>query len=472
MRENKINSVCAKEICEALGFEVIGPDHSLTIDWKMDSRLVEDGNGFLAIKGAKVDAHDFIPDVIARGVSVIVAEKNRHDYITEIANKNPKVSFILVDESTHGFACIAKAYLEIVKPLVVAITGSVGKTTTRELCLAVACSKYKTYGAKKSYNTLLGTSFTIMSMPSDTEVLILEFGTNHFGEIQELADYFNPNVAIITEIADAHLETFKTRDGVLKEKTCILSHKENLKAVIYNKDNEHLRSYFENNSYSCPIYSVGKSGNCRIGEEIYLNVSPQKTSCDYEIDGQKIVLESPLFGVQHTKNMALALSLGCFLRIDLPTIKKSLSSMVVLEGRGIIYSLRNNCYLIDEAYNSNPTSCGVAIQNLLHGAQGKAVQYKTCAILGGMRELGEKTKSSHQYIIDMLASVDYVYLLGEEWKECNINGLKSVELHNSLDTLRQLVKEKVQNFDNTIVLIKGSNSYGLCNVVNDIKERI
>lgn len=473
MCENNIKDICAGDISKTLGFEIIGPNASLAIEWKMDNRVVEKGNGFLAIKGAKVDAHEFIPDAIAKGAAVIVAEKNRRSYIAEIAEKNPNVTFILVNESIHGFAKIARSYLEIIRPTVVAITGSVGKTTTRELCLVVASSKYKTYGAKKSYNTLLGTSITIMSMPQDTEVLVLEFGTNHFGEIKELADYFCPDVAIITEIADAHLETFKTRDGVLKEKTCILSHEDKLKAIIYNGQNEHLRGYFYKKSYSCPVYAVGQDGNCTIGDEICLTLSPQKTFCNYKINGLEVTLESSLFGVQHTKNMALALCLGSFLKIDISAIKIALASMTVLEGRGLIYPLPNNCYLIDEAYNSNPTSCEVAIKNLLYASHGKVTQFKTCTILGGMRELGEKTEASHQYIVDMLINVDYVYLLGDEWKNCDVSKLQCVKMYDSLDTLRHAIKDLLNNnLVDTIILVKGSNSYGLCNAVNDIKERV
>ncbi|MDO4218716.1 MAG: UDP-N-acetylmuramoyl-tripeptide--D-alanyl-D-alanine ligase [Synergistaceae bacterium] len=468
MCENNIKKICAKEICESLGFEVVGPDTSLILEWNADNRVIEKGNGFIAIKGAKVDGHDFIADAIASGASVIVAEKNKREYVAELASKNSNVTFILVNESIHDFACIAKAYLEIIKPIVVAITGSVGKTTTKELCLTVAGCKYRTYGTKVNRNTLLGTSLTIMSMPNDTEVLVLEFGTNHFGEIQELADYFPPDIAIITEIADAHLEAFKSRDGVLKEKTCILSHKEKLKTIIYNKDNEHLRFYFDNNSYSCPIYAVGKNGNCKINEKISLTVSPQKTSCNCEIEGQNVVLESSLFGVQHIKNMAFALCLGHFFKIDLQSVKEALASMAVLEGRGRIYPLKNHCYLIDEAYNSNPTSCEMAIKNMLYGAIGENTRFKTCAVLGGMRELGEKADSSHQYIIDKLTDIDYIYLLGEEWKNCNLCNLRYVEFCDSLDTLKQAVCNLVKKLENTIVLVKGSNSYGLCNVVNDI----
>ena len=471
MCEDNIKKLYARPFCTPLGFEVLGADSCIVTDWRSDNRDVTQGDGFVAIRGARTDGHDFIPDAIKRGASIILAEKRKRDLVANLAEQNPDVCFVLVDESIHDFATIAKCYLASVKPLLVAITGSVGKTTTKELCLAVAHSQYNTYGTSGNRNTLIGNSLTIMSMTPNTEVLVLEFGTNHFGEIAEMCDYFTPDVAVLTEVAGAHLEEFKSCYGVLKEKASILNHKDKLKCVIYNKENEYLAEYFDKNFFTCPVYAVGKGGNCCVGDDVKLSISPQGTSCDYEINGQKVALESQLFGVQHTRNMALALSLGKFLEIDTEKIKNAIAEMPVLKGRGVIHTLKNNCFLIDEAYNSNPSSCGAAIDNLLLSSRSNESKFKTCAILGGMRELGSETQTLHQFIIDKLTSLDLVYLLGAEWQGCDTSKLKCVRLFASLEDLEEEVKKVQENLTDTILLVKGSNSYGLASIVNMIKER-
>ena len=195
-----------------------GPDVRLCRPWKSDSRDVGPGDAFVALRGEKTDGHLYVHNAMERGAKLLLVDISR---VEELMLDEPEfsgVSVIAVQDTATALPVIARDYLKRVSPRLTGITGSVGKTTTRELTVSLLKTEKKVHSAIRSFNTVVGCSLTILAMAEDTEVLVLEFGTNHFGEIREMVSLFPPETAVITEVAPAHLEGFENIEGVLRAK--------------------------------------------------------------------------------------------------------------------------------------------------------------------------------------------------------------------------------------------------------------
>ncbi|HAH68881.1 MAG TPA: UDP-N-acetylmuramoyl-tripeptide--D-alanyl-D-alanine ligase, partial [Synergistaceae bacterium] len=243
-----------------------------------------------------------------RGAKLLLVDISR---VEELMLDEPEfsgVSVIAVQDTATALPVIARDYLKRVSPRLTGITGSVGKTTTRELTVSLLKTEKKVHSAIKSFNTVVGCSLTILAMAEDTEVLVLEFGTNHFGEIREMVSLFPPETAVITEVAPAHLEGFENIEGVLRAKMEICESKM-LDTIIYNSDNMLLGnelSYKYNN-----INKIGV-GKCAGAD---LKITDQKLSLDdggaalasfYDFMGKSVELRANLFGLQHSYNVGYA----------------------------------------------------------------------------------------------------------------------------------------------------------------------
>ncbi|MBQ2616539.1 MAG: UDP-N-acetylmuramoyl-tripeptide--D-alanyl-D-alanine ligase, partial [Synergistaceae bacterium] len=208
------------------------PNHLAT-----DSRDVEAGGAFIAIEGEKVDGHDYIPQAIENGAGLIIVRKGKKP-------EGLTVPFVELDEPERDLAGIASKKLKAHNLTdIIGITGSVGKTTTRAALQKVLSPHFRLHAPERSFNTLIGCTATIMAMPLETEILILEFGANKPGEIRELTEYFPPSIAILTAVAPVHLEGFGSVEGVLREKKEI-TNSANLRKIIFNNDNEYLSEAF------------------------------------------------------------------------------------------------------------------------------------------------------------------------------------------------------------------------------------
>ncbi len=452
--------------CEGV---LYGPDISITRQWRSDSREATEGDAFVAIKGTKTDGHLYLRSVVERGASLLLIDIDEVDNASLAADNFKNVTVIAVNDVTRALARIAQKYLDSVSPRVVGITGSVGKTTTRELAVSVLRSKYKVHSAIRSFNTVLGCSLTILAMPEDTEVLVLELGTNHFGEISEMVSLFSPETVLITEVAPAHLEGFGSVEGVLNAKVEICS-SPRLKDIIFNNDNVLLKEYMLNNLPGFNKISVGKSKSSKIIIEKSVIDFTEKEAViktDINIEEKTHKFSASLFGNQHAYNIAYAAAIGRCCGVSEEEASVALSSLSPIAGRGVCTKLKNDVWIIDESYNANPTSMGAAIDNVLSISHG---DYKMFAVLGGMRELGSTSPEWHQKILDKIKSFEKVVLLGEEWYD-NKLVLPCCALRYL--SFEEMLHDIPKAYDrNSIVLIKGSNSYGLKKIVAMLTEDI
>lgn len=459
----------AAEAAAACGGVHYGPDTDAARQWRCDSREVRGGDGFAAIRGAKTDGHLYIKQAAEQGAAVILAEREGLERAGVNPNDFPAVSLIVTERRTEeALALIAAEYLRRVTPKTIAITGSVGKTTTRELTTAAIASKRRVHGAVKSFNTIIGCALTALSMPEDTEVLVLELGTNHFGEIAEMVKYFPPETVVITEVVPAHLEGFGSVEGVLRAKLEICGSSK-LSKIIYNYDNSLLRDVMSHNYDNVIKTGVGYGGGADLSIEscaVALGEGGPATSISCRFEGMEYAFTAPLFGRQHAYNICFAIAAAMDCGVSAEDAAAGFASMKQLGGRGLCRRAAGG-WVIDEAYNANPASMKAAVQNAEEAAH--SLGLKKTAVLAGMRELGESAAKYHRDILSMLSGFDSVFLLGAEWAECGAPLAQNMRLCGSLDEMTGLVEK--DGLDGRLVLVKGSNSYCLKKVVSALTER-
>ena len=428
------------------------PSHLAT-----DSRDVMKGSAFVALEGEKTDGHNFISQAVSNGAALLIVR----------TGKNPglDVPTIELDEPERDLARLASKKLQAHENLqeVIAITGSVGKTTTRAALELVLKSKFKVHAPDRSFNTLIGCTATILAMPLETEILILEFGANKPGEIRELTDYFPPTMSVLTAVAPVHLEGFGDIQGVLNEKLEI-THSPLMTSIVYNNDNELLNEAFK--------YVVKSMG---VGESKDSDFVISHDTSEYELRALSFLIAHrptqeiarftvKLWGKHNALPIALAASVGHELGISLADSAAELEKFQALEGRGRVIAMGEDKFLVDDSYNANPASMTASLETFA------GVEFPgKIAILGEMRELGEDAVKYHAELETLLENLDCVILTGNIWKEAlpqKQNFIFVSTWQDALDAAKNFMAEN----DWHGILVKGSHSIGLENVVKAIRN--
>ena len=340
----------------------------------IDSRKIEPGGLFIATKGERVDGHSFIRQVMEKGALAVVSEQELPD---------ADFPYILVKDSFTALKQIAAFYREQLSVHVVGITGSVGKTSTKEMIAGVLSAKYHVMKTEGNFNNEIGLPLTILRIREEDEVAVLEMGISDFGEMSRLTQMAKPDISVITNIGQCHLENLKTRDGILKAKTEIFEGmNEHGKAVLNGGDDKlrtvklvkgHRPYYFNDPScYADHIVSHGIFG----------------TSCEIHMDGELIRAEIKVPGQHQVTNTLAAVRVAMLLGLDMEQMTRGIASVVPIAGRNRIIQ-EGNFTLIDDCYNANPVSMKAAL-DLLSLADTRKV-----AILGDMFELGENSDMLH-----------------------------------------------------------------------------
>lgn len=449
------------------GGTYLGPNAPLLRTWRNDSREVCPGDAFVALKGETADGHFYVDKAVERGAGILLIDEEHARNLAAERDEFKGVSILIAKDTVAALARIAANNLQAIGPTVVGITGSVGKTTTRELAAAVLESKYRVHSAVRSYNTVIGCSLTVLAMPLDTEILILEYGTNHFGEIGEIVSYFPPDLAVITEVAPAHLEGFGDISGVLRAKMEICS-QPGLKCLVYNGDNELLEQAVERECACVRRIGVGSSSAEVKILDVVVRIEENGALCraSYDLMGEDIIVEAAVFGTQHAYNIGYALAVGKYLGVDTKKSAAAIKIFQPLSGRGELKKINGASWVVDEAYNASPRSMEAAISNVMKVS--KLRNYDLYAILGGMREMGSSSSYWHQRIADRLGGFKKVFLYGSEWNN------KSVSIPENAvycGDIEELIQQALQlKTENIVVLIKGSNSYALKRIVALLTE--
>lgn len=408
-----------------------------------DSRQVQGNSLFIPIIGERFNGHDFIKQAIENGAIAAIWDKE-----IAIPEDVPEtMTFFLVEDTLQAMQLFAKAYRQSVQPIVIGITGSNGKTTTKDLVSAVVQQKYHTHATKGNFNNDIGLPLTILSMPRKTEVLILEMGMNHFHEIERLTYIAEPNYAIITNIGESHIEFLGSREGIAKAKLEIKEGLQQDGALIIDGD-EALLDHVKQEEY---VVSCGYSNN----NDIVLSnikLENQRTYFTYQQDTYHV----PLLGKHHAKNACFAIWIAEKLGISKNEIQTGFNMLSYTEMRFEWLEGKNGVTLINDAYNASFTSMKASIDVLkqLQGFKRKIV------VLGDILELGNFAKEMHHQIGNTITPpIDIVYTIGEEAKEIATtvkqkqNSIISCHFEDRDALISNLIKQVNKD---TIILFKAS----------------
>lgn len=442
----------------------------ITQTFRVDSREIARGDGFIAMRGERTDGHLFVENAINAGASIVILE---HDHFAKHKDDLEKLGamyLIAKDGTTSESAAVAlaSAWLRDVAPKTVGITGSVGKTTTRDILACVLRQRYGVHAAPKSYNTLIGCAMTILSMRHDTDVLVLEFGTNHPGEISAMVKNFPVENAIITEVCEAHLEGLGSLDGVLKAKMEITASRD-LKCMSYNFNNVILRDAVASLKGRIDLCGVGGEGaDIRISD-IKQSVSEDgDATLTFVISHQgraSVDISASIYGGHNAMNAALAYSAASKYGVTNEEFANAFDKIRSPKGRNGLHTTSRGAIVIDDTYNANPASMAQALKNAadIDMKDGS----RLVAILGGMRELGTASADLHRRIFEKTSAFDEIHLVGAEW-----SAVADIDKRATIwkDAASFISAARPDLPRGSVVLVKGSRYYALEDVVKAIDD--
>lgn len=362
-----------------------------------DSRKVEEGFLFVPIKGARVDAHDFIDGVIEKGALCTLTER-------ELGEKS--FPYIKVNSSLQAVKDIAEFYLKQLSIPVVGITGSVGKTSTKEMIAAVLEEKYNVLKTKGNFNNELGVPLTVFGLRPDHEIAVLEMGISDFGEMHRLAKIARPDTCVITNIGLCHLEFLKSRDGILKAKTEIFDFLESDGHVILNGDDDKLITVRDVKGIK-PLF-FGVDNHQGVWADEIESKGLKGISCRIHAGEESFKVLIPIPGRHMVYNALAGTAVGLTYGMNVEEIKKGIESLQSLSGRFHIIETGNRT-IVDDCYNANPVSMKASL-DVLQDALGRRV-----AILGDMGELGKEEVEMHREVGVYAAArdIDKIICVGE-----------------------------------------------------------
>ena len=351
----------------------------------IDSRQVESGYLFVAIPGEKVDGHKFIPDVFAKGAAAVLSEQQLED---------PAGPYILVESTTKALRDLAEYYRKSLDIKVVGITGSVGKTSTKEMIASVLSEKYKVLKTEGNYNNEIGLPLTIFKIRAEHEVAVLEMGISEFGEMHRLATMANPDICVITNIGLCHLENLKTRDGILKAKTESFAHLKKDGIAILNGDDDKLSTIRQVGDKEPVFYGMEEKMEYREDAKKSVYATGVENLGLYGMqarihtpEGERDV-RIPIPGEHNVYNALAATAVGLSLGLSLDQISSGILKAKTIGGRTNLLNT-GSMTVIDDCYNANPVSMKASLEVLQDGLGRKV------AILGDMGELGAREAELH-----------------------------------------------------------------------------
>lgn len=403
-----------------------------------DSRNCPFGSIFFALKGENFDGNQYASKALDSGCAYAVIDNP--DYITGYRT-------ILVDNVLKTLQQLAHRHRKALGTPVIGITGSNGKTTTKELLAAVLSTKYNLLYTEGNLNNHIGVPLTLLRLNHQHEMAIIEMGASHPGDIKELAEIAAPNYGIITNVGQAHLEGFGSFEGVIKTKGELYDYIRQTKGKIFiKKENEYLQPIakgIEQISYGTDesSFASGKVASC----------SPFLIF-DWKQQGKIHTVETHLIGSYNLDNVLVAVAIGRYFKIPAERISRAIASYEPNNNRSQFKETEHNKLIID-AYNANPSSMKAAIDNIA------AMQVDTpkAVILGDMRELGETSDALHAEIVKQIeqAGFDKVYLCGEHFSS---TGSSFMHFPNIEELMSELTKNPLEGYH---ILIKGSRGMTL-----------
>ena len=433
-----------------------------------DSRSVCSGKIFFALRGEKFDGHSFVVDVISKGAVCAVVDKRWFRENKEIAAKLP---LVVVEDTGIVLGDLARIYRRKFDIPMIAVGGSNGKTTTKEMVARVLSRKFKILKTSGNHNNQIGVPLTIFELKKSYEAAVVEIGTNHFGEIERLCEVLEPNAGLITNIGREHLEFFKNLSGVRKEEGKLFEYLAKTKGTAFlNADDKNLAGMSKTLKRKFGYgFQSGSSVRRNLSGRLFGFDAMGCALFEIKYNGRTELIHLRVPGIDNAANALAAAAVGFHYGVSAVEIKKALETYKSYEKRMQIVKT-GGVTILNDTYNSNPESTIAALRWLtMVRAKGKRI-----VVLGDMLELGESSKREHQKIGKEITGqkFDYLFTFGKLAREIAISADSSLETESFDDKQRLSGKllETVSSGD--FVLVKGSRGMKMEEVVSALVSRL
>ncbi len=411
-----------------------------------DTRALKKWEVIFCLKGPNFDANSFAQEAIRQGAILVVSDDPSNASIKGV---------IIVDNALETLQQLANLHRRKLNIPVLAITGSNGKTTTKELIREVLACKYAVLATQGNLNNHIGVPLTLLRLTSETEFAVIEMGANHQGEIAQLSEIAEPNYGLITNIGKAHLEGFGGVPGIIKGKT-----------ELFRFLNQTAGTIFLNTAD--PVLAEMKGGYPREftfpndADNFNARLVEASPFVRVKIDGFDEPIDTQLIGGYNFPNIAAALAIATYFEVDMSKATKAISDYLPANNRSQLVQGKLATIILD-AYNANPTSMSAALDNM-DTMVGYAEKW---VILGDMYELGDASEEEHTVILNRLrnSAFDKVYVCGKKFHSINLNATRIKSFENREDLENEL---RQQYPTGAVILIKGSRAIGLEKLLNSI----
>lgn len=445
------------EIAQIVDGQLIKNNPNVTVQTVVfDGRQANHDTLFIPITWGN-DGHNFIQGAIDNGIVATLWAKDHPHYPNT-------VPVILVSDTLKAYQQLAKHYLQQVAPKVVAISGSNGKTTTKDFIAAIGATKYRTAKTPQNFNNELGVPQTILNMPADTELLVIELGMDHPDDLDVLSKLVTPDIAVLTMIGEAHIEFFKTRARIADGKMQIVNGLKPQGTLVYNGDEPLLLERAQQHAQlQTTTFGLQSTNNFYAIEQ----VSHQMTA-EFKTNQSGLTFKLPLSGSYNISNALAAIAVGHLLAIDDQNIQIALENATITQNRTEWLQMPNGTQILSDVYNSNPT----AVQSVLTSFHDVKTTGHRYVVLGDMLELGEKGPSLHANLAPAIAnaSLQAVFLIGPLMENLaerlRVEQSSLAVFHFAATNQTALIQQLKANLQpDDLVLIKASHGLHLEKVV-------
>ena len=422
-----------------------------------DSRRIPAGALFVALRGEEADGHDYVPAAVEAGAIAVLVEREAADV---------DVPVVVVEDAWQAIAELGGAVRARVDPIVVAVTGSVGKTTTKDLTAAALASGRRTVAAEASFNNELGVPLTLLALEPDTEVLVVEIGARGVGHIAALTPHVAPDVSIVTAVAGVHLELFGDIDAVARAKGELVEALPDDGTAVLNGDDPRVAAMADRTGATALRYGLGARDLDVTARDVVLDRLARPRFTAVTPWGEAAV-ELPVAGRHNVANALAALTVAGTLGLDLGAAAAALRAAVVSDWRGEVVEV-GDVVILNDAYNANPTSVTAALEMLVSVER----TGRTWAVLGVMAEIGDTHREDHRRVGRVAAEqgVDEVVAVGEAAADIAAGAGAQARRVDDAGAALELLRDEVGAGD--VVLVKASRVGGLEQVAEGLRDHL
>lgn len=448
---------------------VIGPKEETCENFSFDTREIKENDTYIGIKGERVDGSMLWKEALDNGAKVAIVENINFTYSDMEEYKAKNKTIIKVENTVKAFSEIAQFKRSLYDIPVVGVTGSVGKTSTKDIIANVVSQKYNTLKTEGNNNNHIGVPKTILRL-HDEEAAVIEMGMSHFGEIKALANIAKPNLAVITNIGTSHIGNLGSRPNILKAKLEILEDMQE-KRIVINNDNDLLHKWYEENRGNYEIITFGIINQSDfMAEDIILNEKGGSFTCNAR--NRKIQIDVPVAGEHYIYNALCAVAVGKTLNLTDEQIVAGIKNVQIAKKRMEIINLIDNITLVNDTYNASYESIKEALKYIKNASKGKKI-----AVLGDVLELGDFSEKVHEKIGEEVVKqkIDILICCGQNARYICEKALESgmkrdkIFYESNIKNVVKRIKEQMEK--NDVILLKASNGMKFSEIASELVEK-